>query len=126
MSDLNDVTTGDWLAIVSTGKASDLQLRQVTAVTTGLVKTLNYTFWRDGRAFGNHYKGLKARPASADEIEKWLSRQGKQQTKTQSNVDEPPEVTLARYLTGVSVEDWARLGVSQLKKIKAALDALKR
>jgi hypothetical protein len=31
-------------------------------------------------------------------------------------------VVLARYLASVSAEEWARLGVGQLKKIKAALE----
>lgn len=89
------------------------------------MKTQNYTFRKDGRAFFNYYKTLTARPATDAEIEKWLSRQKKHVTKRQqSSDDEPPAVVLARYLASVNAEEWARLGMAQLKKIRAALEKL--
>lgn len=60
MSELDDIRVGDWLAIVSTSKVSGHLLQQVTAVTAGLVKTKNYAFRKDGRAFFQHYKNLSS------------------------------------------------------------------
>jgi len=96
----------------------------VIFVTVALVKTQNYTFRNDGRAFYSHYKSLTARPATAAEIETWLSRQMKQQTKGQPNNEheERPDVVLARYLASVGADEWLQLGLPQLKTIKAALD----
>jgi hypothetical protein len=48
---LDDINVGDWLMIVSTMKGSSFILQQVTSTTIGLVRTLNYTFRRDGRSF---------------------------------------------------------------------------
>jgi hypothetical protein len=123
-SELNDIEVGDWLAFVSTSKASDPVLQQVTVVTNGLVKTKNYTFRKDGRAFLTRYRSLTARPATEAEIEKWLSRQKTQQTKSQPNDehDYRPDVVLARCLASVSADEWLQLGLAQLKKIKAALE----
>ena len=56
-------------------------------------------------------------PEDESEIEKWLSRQKKHDTKS---YDERPEVVLARYLASVGEDKWLLLGLSQLKKIKAA------
>lgn len=123
MSELNGVEVGDWVTIVSTIKGSTFMLQQVTSVTSGLVKTQNYTFFRrDGRAFSTRQKSLTCRRATDSEIEQWLSRHGKQHARSQSNGDEQPEILLARYLKSVSEEGWAPLGVAQLKKIRAALE----
>lgn len=119
MSELDDIKVGDWLAIVSTtmaSKSSAPVLQRATAVTVGLVKTKNYTFRRDGRAFYAHYKSLTARPATETEIEKWQSRQKKQDT------PQSEDVVLARYLALVSVDEWMKLGLPQLRRIKAALE----
>ena len=114
MNELDTVKVGDWLAFVNTGKATDPVLQQVITITTGLVKTQNYTFRKDGRAFYNHYKSLTARPATADEIDKWLSRDKKQQPETE-------ERKLAQYLTSVDEGKWLALGLPKLKSIVAAL-----
>jgi hypothetical protein len=100
-------------------------LRQVTSTTSGLIRTLNYTFRRsDGRAFSTRQKSLTCRRANTAEIETWLSRQGKQDAVQQPQPDVTPseDVVLARYLATVSVEEWTQLGVAQLKKIKAVLE----
>jgi O-methyltransferase involved in polyketide biosynthesis len=123
MSELHDAKEGDWLIIISTVKGSSFLLQQVTSTTTGLVRTENYTFWRNGRSFSTKQKSLTARVATATEIEQWLAkRNGQQPKRQQQNEAEQPEIILARYLASVSVQDWARLGVTQLKKIKAALE----
>lgn len=83
MSELHDVQVGDWLTIVSTTKGSSFTLRQVTSTTTGLVRTLNYTFWRDGRSFSPKQKSVTARPATATEIEQWLAKRKGQQPKSE-------------------------------------------
>jgi O-methyltransferase involved in polyketide biosynthesis len=120
MSDLDTIQVGDWLVIVSTMKGSSYIIQQVTSTTSGLVRTLNHTFRRDGRSFSIKQKSLTARPATASEIEAWLSGRKKQETQTRTQPTE--EVVLARYLASVSEQEWARLGVGQLKKIKAALE----
>lgn len=117
ISKLDDVKVGDWLASVSTSKpASDPVLQQVATVTTGLVKTKNYTFRKDGRTFFNHYKSLTARPATTAEIDKWLSRQ--RQTKSLSNdrYNERPDVVLARYLASVGEDKWLQLGLPMFEE----------
>ena len=76
MSELHDIEVGDWLVIVSTMKGSSYIIQQVTSTTSGLVRTLNYTFRRDGRSFSIKQKSLTARPATASEIEGWLSGKG--------------------------------------------------
>lgn len=53
---LDSVKVGDWLLIASTMKGSSVILQQVTSTTTGLVRTLNYTFRRDGRSFSMKQK----------------------------------------------------------------------
>jgi hypothetical protein len=78
MSDLDDIQVGDWLMIVSTMKGSSFILQQVTSTTSGLVRTLNYTFRRDGRSFSLKQKSLTARLAQSHEIEGWLSGRKKQ------------------------------------------------
>lgn len=126
---LNDVNVGDWLTIVSTIKGSSFILQQVTSTTSGLVRTLNYTFRRDGRSFSMKLKSLLARPATANEIEQWTVRLKKRESKpgpTQTTESQPQEqpsedVVLARYLTTVTQDQWLRLGVTQLKKIRAVL-----
>ncbi len=118
MSELDDIKVGDWLMIVSTSKGSSFILQQVTSTTSGLVRTVNYTFRRDGRSFSVKQKSLTARLAQSHEIETWLYRRKSPQLRS----DEPEEVKLARHLASVSAEEWARLGVAQLKKIKAALE----
>jgi hypothetical protein len=70
---LEDSQIGDWLIIVSTMRGSSFLLQQVTSTTPGLVRTLNYTFRRDGRSFSMKQKSLTARLATASEIEAWLS-----------------------------------------------------
>jgi hypothetical protein len=124
MSELNDIQIGDWLMIVSTVKGSSFILQQVTSTTTGLVRTMNYTFRRDGRSFSLKQRSLTARLAQSHEIEAWLSgrkRPAKQQ-EAQKREEPSEEVVLAGYLMSVSEQEWARLGVAQLKKIKAALE----
>jgi hypothetical protein len=69
MSDLDSIQIGDWLVIVSTMKGSSFILPQVTSTTNGLVRTLNYTFRRDGRSFSVKQRGLTARLARSHEIE---------------------------------------------------------
>ena len=118
---LDDIQVGDWLVIVSTMKGSSFILQQVISTTSGLVRTLNYAFGRDGRLFSVKQKSLTARLAQSHEIEAWLSRRKSPQLKG----DEPEEVKLARYLASVSEEEWARLGVAQVRKIKAALEKLR-
>jgi O-methyltransferase involved in polyketide biosynthesis len=120
MSELNDIQIGDWLMIVSTMKGSSYIIQQVTSTTSGLVRTLNHTFRRDGRSFSIKQKSLTARPATASEIEAWLSGRKKQETHKRTEPSE--EVVLARYLASVSAEEWTRLGVAQLKRIKTALE----
>jgi hypothetical protein len=120
MSDLDDIQIGDWLVIVSTMKGSSFILQQVTSTTSGLVRTLNYTFRRDGRSFSVKQKSLTARSAQSHEIAAWLSARKKQETLKEQEPTE--EVVLARYLVSVSEQEWARLGVAQLKKIRATLD----
>ena len=121
MSELNDVEVGDWLTIVSTIKGSSFMLRQVTSTTSGLIRTLNFTFRRsDGRAFSTRQKSLTCRRATAAEVEQWLSRDGRQERVQQPEPSE--DIVLARHLAAVSVEEWARLGVAQLKKIRAMLE----
>ena len=121
MSQLHDIEVGDWLMIVSTVRGSSFILQQVTSTTSGLVRTLNYTFRRDGRSFSVKQKSLTARLAQSHEIEAWLSRRKSPQLKS----DEPEEVNLARYLASVSEEEWVKLGVAQLKKVRAALEKLR-
>jgi hypothetical protein len=112
---LDDIQIGDWLAIVSTMKGSSQPvLQQVTSTTSGLVWTRNYTFRRDGRSFSVKQKSLTARPATASEIEARLSGRKKQDIPTE-------EIILGRYLASVSADEWAKLGVAQLRKVKAAL-----
>ena len=123
MSELNDVQIGDWLMIVSTVKGSSFILQQVNSITSGLVKTRNYTFRRDGRSFSIKQKSMTARPATSTEIENWLSSRKKPETQKATEPGE--EIILARYLSSVSAEEWARLGVTQLKKIKAVLENLR-
>ncbi|QNI31416.1 hypothetical protein H7849_20415 [Alloacidobacterium dinghuense] len=118
MSELNNIQIGDWLMIASTIKGSSYLLQQVTSTTSGLVRTLNYTFRRDGRSFSVKQKSVTARLAQSHEIERWLSSRKKQETQQRM---EPTE-DLARHLASVSAEEWARLGVAQLKKIRAALE----
>ena len=120
MSELNDVQVGDWLMIVSTVKGSSFILQQVTDMTTGLVWTRNYTFRRDGRSFSVKQRSVTARPATSTEIENWLS--GRKKPETQKLTEPGEEVILARYLTSVSEQDWVKLGVTRLKKIRAALN----
>jgi hypothetical protein len=120
MSELNDIEVGNWLVIVSTMKGPSHIIQQVTSTTSGLVRTLNYTFRRDGRSFSIKQKSLTTRPATASEIEAWLS--GRKKQGTQKRTEPTEEVVLARYLASVSEEGWARLCVAQLKKIKAALN----
>jgi hypothetical protein len=108
------------LIIVSTMKGSSFLLQQVTSTTTGLVRTLNYTFRRDGRSFSVKQKSLTARLAQSHEIEAWLS--GRKKQETQKPVEPTEEVVLARYLASVSEQEWERLGLPQLKKIRAALE----
>ena len=119
MSDLDDIQIGDWLMIVSTMKGSSYILQQVTSMTSGLVRTRNYTFRRDGRSFSVKQRSVTARPATSTEIENWLS--GRKKPETQKRTEPSEEVILARYLASVSAEEWARLGMPQLKKIKAPL-----
>ncbi len=106
--------------IVSTMKGSSFMLQQVTSTTSGLVRTLNYTFRRDGRSFSMKQKSLTAREATANEIERWLS--GRKKQETQKRTEPTEEVVLARYLKTVSEAEWMRLGVAELRKIKAALE----
>lgn len=56
-------------------------------------------------------------PEDESEIEKWLSRQKKHDTKSH---DERSEVVLARYLASVGEDKWLLLGLPQVKTIKAA------
>jgi hypothetical protein len=121
MSDLDDIQIGDWLMIVSTMKGSSFIVQQVTSTTRGLVRTLNYTFRRDGRAFSTRQKSLTARLATALEVEEWLAGRRKRQ-ETQKRTEPTEEVVLSRHLASVSEQGWRRLGVAQLKKIKAALE----
>jgi hypothetical protein len=107
---LDSVKVGDCLLIASTMKGSSVILQQVTSTTTGLVRTLNYTFRRDGRSFSMKQRSLTARPATASEIEAWLSGRRKQEPQTRTEPTE--EVVLARYLASVSAEEWARLGTA--------------
>jgi O-methyltransferase involved in polyketide biosynthesis len=120
MSDLDDIQIGDWLMIVSTMKGSSYILQQVTSTTSGLVRTRNYTFRRDGRSFSVKQRSVTARLATESEIESWLS--GRKKQETQKRMEPSEEVVLAQYLAAVSEEEWARLGVAQLKKIKIALN----
>lgn len=80
MSDLDDIQIGDWLMIVSTMKGSSYILQQVTSMTSGLVRTRNYTFRRDGRSFSVKQRSVTARPATSTEIENWLSGRKKPET----------------------------------------------
>jgi hypothetical protein len=93
---LDDINVGDWLMIVSTMKGSSFILQQVTSTTIGLVRTVNYTFRRDGRSFSVKQKSLTARLAQSHEIEAWLSSRKKQETQERTQPSE--EVVLARYL----------------------------
>ena len=120
MSELNDVQVGDWLMIVSTVKGSSFILQQVTDMTTGLVWTRNYTFRRDGRSFSVKQRSVTARPATSTEIENWLS--GRKKPETQKLTEAGEEVILARYLASVSADEWGKLGLAQLRKIRAALN----
>ena len=120
MSDLHDIKVGDWLMIVSTIKGSTFLLQQVTSVTSGLVRTQNHTFRRDGRAFSTRYKSLTARPATASEIEAWLARNKRDGTQKPVSTEPSEDVLLARYLTSVSESDWLKLGLPQLRNIKTA------
>jgi len=120
MSELNDVQIGDWLMIVSTVKGSSFILQQVNSITSGLVKTRNYTFRRDGRSFSIKQKSVTARPATSTEIENWLA--GRKKLETHKGTEPGEEVILARYLASVSAEEWARLGLALLRKIRAALN----
>jgi hypothetical protein len=43
----------------------------------------------------------------------------------QHREEEPPEIVLGRYLGLVRAEEWARLGLAQLNKIKVALEKVK-
>lgn len=61
--------------------------------------------------------GRLALPEDESEIEKWLPRQKKHDTKSYG---ERPEVVLARYLASVGEDKWLLLGLPQLKRIKAA------
>ena len=106
--------------IVSTVKGSSFILQQVTDMTTELVWTRNYTFRRDGRSFSVKQRSVTARPATSTEIENWLS--GRKKPKTQKLTEPGEEVILARYLASVSAEEWARLGLALLRKIRAALN----
>ena len=69
MSALDDVQVGEWLAIVSTVKGSSYILQQVTSMTSGLVRTRNYTFRRDGHSFSVKQRSVTARLATESEIE---------------------------------------------------------
>jgi hypothetical protein len=120
MSDLDDIQIGDWLMIVSTMKGSSYILQQVTSTTSGLIRTRNYTFRRDGRSFSVKQRSATVRLATESEIESWLS--GRKKQETQKRMEPSEEVVLAQYLAAVSEEEWARLGVAQLKKIKIALN----
>ena len=102
------VGIGEWLMIVSTVKGSGFLLQQVTSTTTGLVRTDNYTFWRNGRSFSPKQKSLTACPATTREIEAWLS--GRKKPETQKAPEPREEVTLARYLASVREDEWVRLG----------------
>jgi hypothetical protein len=117
---LDDINVGDWLIIVSTMKGSSFLLQQVTSTTTGLVRTLNYTFRRDGRSFSIKQKSLTARLAQSHEIEAWLS--GRKKQETQKRPEPTEEVVLARYFVSVSEQEWTKLGIAQLRKIRAALE----
>ena len=119
MSELNDITVGDWLMIASAIRGSSFILQQVTSTTSGFVRTLNYTFRRDGRSFSVKQKSVTARLAQSHEIEKWLS--GRKQ-ETQKRTEPSEEVVLARYLASVSEQERARLGVGQLRKIRATVE----
>jgi O-methyltransferase involved in polyketide biosynthesis len=121
---LDSVKVGDWLMIASTVKGSSFILQQVTSTTSGLVRTLNYSLRRDGRSFSMKQKSLTARLATESEIEAWLSRLRKQEPQTRTGPSE--EVVLARHLASVSADEWARLGVTQLRKIRAALGKCSR
>ena len=120
MSALDDVQVGEWLAIVSTVKGSSYILQQVTFMTSGLVRTRNYTFRRDGRSFSVKQRSVTARLATESEIEAWLS--GRTKPETRKRTEPKEEVILARYLASVSAEEWARLGLALLRKIRAALN----
>lgn len=108
---LNDIHIGDWLAITTNDRNNPV-LRQVISVTSGLVKTSEYTFLKDGTAFFSRFRIATARRASLNEFEN-----GEQRPETE-------EYALARYLKSVSEREWARLGGTQLKKIKADLEKL--
>jgi hypothetical protein len=120
---LEDIKVSDWLMIVSTMKGSSFVLQQV-GTTTELVKTASYTFWRNGRSFKMRQKTVLARPATAAEVEQWSTDRRKQEplgSQARTEQTKPSEeVVLARYLASVSTEEWARLGVAQLRKIRAA------
>ena len=92
----------------------------MTSNTIGLVRTRDHRFRRDGRSFSVKQKSVTARLATESEIAAWLS--GRKKPETQKRTEPNEEVILARYLASVCAEEWTKLGVAQLRKIRAALN----